>query len=126
MSICLIQRDPRRHRRHDDRLYIYPAARALGRGSVLRFLGRNPLRLIAVLLTHPGAIVAQDDLIQALWGDDPDGGPDIASYAINSTIFQLRKITPDLGVCIERQKTRGVSASLLPLDLSLDLRRASR
>ena len=59
MSVVLVQRDPRQHHRTDDRLYIYSAARAIARGPVVRFFGRNALRILAVLLAHPGAVVAR-------------------------------------------------------------------
>jgi DNA-binding response OmpR family regulator len=120
-SVCLVQRDPRRHLRLDDRLYIYPAARAMARGPLVRGCSQMALRIFLVLLAHPGAVVARGDLIDAVWGDDPGGGPDNAVNAINVAIFRLRKMAADLGVYIEVEKTRGAHASFL----SRDLQRAS-
>jgi DNA-binding SARP family transcriptional activator len=59
-------------------------------------------RLLAAL--DSGAIVSRYRLIDALWGDDPEGGPDDARTVLKQHIWKLRQL---YGCEIVANYTRG-------------------
>jgi len=63
------------------------AAGELRREGMLVKLQEQPFRLLAILLKHPGAIVAREELRTALW---PDGSFVDFEYGVNTAIKKLR------------------------------------
>lgn len=66
-------------------------ARAVVVGSESRHLAPILWRLLGVLSRREGALVTYENAIDALWGDDPNGGPDNASGRLRVHICNLRK-----------------------------------
>lgn len=48
-------------------------------------------RLMAHLLKNKGKVVSTKELVEAVYGDDPDGGPLTAEHTIRIAVFKLRK-----------------------------------
>ena len=84
----------------------------------MRSCGRLDLLILVALLARPGTVLARGDLLQAAWGDDPDGGPDSAAKCISYYLQRLDRLAPDLGFSLECEGYRGVFASILPRELA--------
>lgn len=52
--------------------------------------------LVALIDSHPRA-VRTEVLIDRLWGDDPNGGPDNPPNVIRTMVTNMRKRLPDYG-----------------------------
>ncbi|MEU7147686.1 SAV_2336 N-terminal domain-related protein [Streptomyces sp. NPDC045456] len=92
------------------------------RGAVDLATGSPQQRaLLAVLVLRAGRVISEDDLIDALWGDDP---PNAAHAALHTYASRLRKaLGPDADVLV----TEGGGYALrrtARTDLDVDLRRA--
>jgi DNA-binding response OmpR family regulator len=57
----------------------------------VRLRGKQPARLLAILANAPGKVVHHAALIEAIWGDDADGGPLSASKQVQVLMCYLRK-----------------------------------
>lgn len=53
-------------------------------------VSRQEGRIMAALLAKPGAPHTTRELIDYLWGDDPEGGPDCAYSHVRVCIHRLR------------------------------------
>ena len=82
-------------------------------GQALELGGAKQRTLLAVLLLHANRVVSQDELIDALWDDDP---PDAAQKSLHVHVFGLRKL---LGK--ERLQTKPPGYALRVVDGELDI-----
>lgn len=71
-----------------DRLRLRLAA-VLGRMMPVLSLGGHE-RVIAWRLVE-GRVISLDEIIDALWSDDPDGGPEYARKIVDLSIMKLRR-----------------------------------
>jgi len=55
------------------------------------------------LARRPGHWVSVHDLVEAAYGDDPDGGPLSAPVAVRGHLGHLRRLLPRFGWTIERE-----------------------
>ncbi|WP_167515097.1 BTAD domain-containing putative transcriptional regulator [Streptomyces chrestomyceticus] len=77
--------------------------------------------LLAVLVLRAGRVIAEDDLIEALWGDDP---PNAAHAALRTYASRLRKaLGPDADVLVAEDGGYALRRTART-DLDVDLRRA--
>src|SRR5947207_14659436 len=60
-------------------------------GTPIELGGQKRRALLAALLLRAGEVVRRDDLIDALWGEDP---PDTARNTLQVYVSQLRKLLP--------------------------------
>ncbi len=60
-----------------------------------------------VLCARQGGVVAMDDLIDFLYGDDPDGGPVTAEKLVHMYVMRTRKALPDIGLRVRTLWGRG-------------------
>lgn len=81
-----------------------------GRAARLGPSGRRVL--LAIAANSPG-IVSKNDLIEILWGDDPNGGPDAAEGALGIVIQECKDAAAALGIVFENHPSRGYSARLV-------------
>ena len=61
-------------------------------GAPVEIGGEKRRALLAALLLHAGEVVPRDELIDALWGEEP---PDTARNTLQVYVSQLRKLLPD-------------------------------
>src|SRR5213596_2292853 len=61
-------------------------------GTPIELGGQKRRALLAALLLRAGEVVRRDELIDALWGEDP---PDTARNTIQVYVSQLRKLLPE-------------------------------
>jgi len=64
--------------------------RASWRGGEVQVKGKQA-RLLAALASTPGRVVARDRIVDALWGDQTDGGPLGAHRVLYEHIRSLRR-----------------------------------
>ncbi|PNG27022.1 hypothetical protein [Methylocella silvestris] len=69
---------------------------------------------ILAALACAGALT-KDDLIEALWGEDPGGGPDNAGKVIDTVVFYLRQQIAPLGLRVSSHPTHVFTLDPLPL-----------
>lgn len=71
---------------------VFDAGRQVLRwpGGMVR-LARLHTRLLAALIDRPAAVVPPERLIDALWGDGPDGAPDDADANLSVQAHYLRR-----------------------------------
>ncbi len=80
--------------------------------------------ILSVLSKKPGRIVDKNRLIEAVYGDRADGGPDSTDSAINVHLHRLRKDLSAFGwsiICIGRNSGdfgHGGSYKLMPMEVS--------
>lgn len=68
--------------------------------SALRHHGFSFTQGIIALCFYHAPVVHRDDLIVAIWGDDPDGGPADALVVLRNHILQLRRKFEAFGIRI--------------------------
>ena len=57
--------------------------------------------VLIALLARPGALWTVHDLVETLYADDPDGGPDCADAHTRHLIYDLRSVSKAVGIKIE-------------------------
>src|SRR5947208_14154808 len=60
-------------------------------GAPIALGGQKRRALLAVLLLEPNTVVSRDQIIDALWGEDP---PETARNTVQVYVSQLRKLLP--------------------------------
>jgi DNA-binding response OmpR family regulator len=94
-------------------LFIDISGRAvMARNGVAVKCESRAVRIITVCLCRPGALVRRADIIDLLFGDCADGGPDRADVTISHSISAARIAGAALGIVITTAYGRGVSARL--------------
>lgn len=68
---------------------------------------RRQKQVLEMLLRSPGRFVAKSRIIDAIYGDDPDGGPDDAEGSVQAHISKLRRLLKPLGYSIESARFDG-------------------
>jgi hypothetical protein len=56
-----------------------------------RFVGRQMVAFLNRLRAAEGGLVSREEMIEYLWGDDPEGGPDDARGVMTQYAFHLRR-----------------------------------
>lgn len=82
------------------------AAQIVWRGKAVRF-GRSEMRIIAMMRRHPGRYVSRGELIEFLFGDDPDGGPEWVSHGIAVRMHRIRARLKGAPIAVESCKGKG-------------------
>lgn len=61
--------------------------------ALLRALGGGPkeTKMLACLRAAPGHVASTSELIDYVYGGDPEGGPDTAHWCIHVTAMRLRR-----------------------------------
>jgi hypothetical protein len=85
--------------------------------ALLSSLPRKPLRrdiVLGLLLSRKGHWVSSDEIINALWGDDENGGPDWAIERLRVLVHQLRGLGWNIstwskwGYCLTEHRPRPI------------------
>jgi len=92
------------------RLALHARSYSAIRRTRVVYLRPQEWRLLALLAAAQGvgSPLYYDVLIEALWGDDEDGGPLSPVNVLTVTIHRLRKKTACLGISIETIWGRGL------------------
>jgi hypothetical protein len=85
-------------------------AMAAREGMVIRFAHVNAGKLALAIVCHAGSIVSQDELVEFIWGDDDDGGPDRAHHYVYRDLMNVRDVLGSLGWRVARWYGVGVVA----------------
>lgn len=101
---CLISVD-----RPDAVVLAVGKKRAFRDGSMVRF-SPTEAKIALCLLAAQGRQVCEDELIEFVWGDDPDGGPEDAGRMVRVFIYKVRHILRALNIGIESGWGRGFRA----------------
>lgn len=64
-------------------------------------------RFFIALAARSPAIISNDEMIDLLWGDDAEGGPDCAPATIKNVAQRARHIAAALGVVVQTVNWRG-------------------
>jgi DNA-binding response OmpR family regulator len=75
-------------------------------------------KVLALLSTRMGRLVSKDALIDHLYSDDPDGGPDTADGLLSVVIFRLKQSIEPFGwtiTSIGRGSGNKASYRLIPM-----------
>lgn len=89
---------------------------SLARGGRAVVVPAKVARILAALFC--GRVLSKADLIELLYGEDPDGGPDRAELQISQLIGMARIAGGALGFVINVEWGRGYSARLVVPDLN--------
>lgn len=82
------------------------------RGGLAATMTPQEFKLVSMALPRPGQIVTKGEIYDAVWGDDPDGGPENLQKSIDVLMFRVRgKLTP-LGILLLNRCGRGVEPAL--------------
>jgi hypothetical protein len=76
--------------------------------------GKSRILVERLAKAYPGS-VTMERMIQALYADDPDGGPERADNAISVYNWRIRKVIEPLGWTIPRQNHGGANYRLVRL-----------
>ena len=98
--------------------------RVLSRGNVRVACGPATFRLLTGLLARRasgGGILTKKELIDHVYGDEEEGGPDAANMAVNTLIFHARQgqhrhraVLRSLGLSIIAHGHRGYTIEVCP------------
>lgn len=96
---------------------IYSERRIARGGLAVRVPPRVALILAALFV---GRLLSIRDIIDLLFGDDPEGGPDHADRIVSKDIQIVRIVGAMLGIVIHTATARGYSARLVEVTLAPD------
>jgi DNA-binding response OmpR family regulator len=83
--------------------------RALATGGVVTIVGpQNTFRLALLLLGRGGRVTTKAEMIDALYGDHIDGGPENATRNVDVQLTRARGALAAVGAIVEREGYRGV------------------
>jgi DNA-binding winged helix-turn-helix (wHTH) protein len=95
---------------NQDRLFVGIDAARIARAGCVVSVPPQIRAVILALAARPNAIVSADELIDLVFGDRPDGGPDDASKALKVLLHHARDAFCALGYRLETSGHRGYSA----------------
>lgn len=100
------------------KLWIYPRHRIEHAGRSLDLSFGMGTILAAFFRRRPADIISRDDLIDAVFGHHPDGGPIDADNYISVTIHNAKKRLPRIGLRMVGRVfyTRGYAYDIEPID----------
>jgi DNA-binding response OmpR family regulator len=90
-----------------DALIVDYDRKAFWRDGAFIRLEPSKFMLVFLIASRVGALVSKEELCDALWGDEEDGGPDTQWKVIDVQLCKIRKVLPSLGVWIETVHGRG-------------------
>jgi len=99
-----------------------PAGRIFYRSHAIR-LPAGQFRVGACIIAARGRTVAKAEIMEALFGDDEDGGP--MDKMIDVRLCQVRKTLPALGIQIETVWGQGYRVINVAVSAQIELRRAA-
>lgn len=112
MNVILATQPPRRPVA-EDTVWLAFSACAVHRGDYFVRLPPIKHRIVAAILAGCGSIVSTESIFECIYGDDPDGGPLVNTYAVH--IHWARRALRPLGIRIINRHGRGYEAALLPM-----------
>ncbi|CAN7306726.1 hypothetical protein LJR231_001582 [Phyllobacterium sp. LjRoot231] len=110
----------RRHnRRHDaaDRIEFAVLEQTIWRGGNSFFMSPQQFRLALVMTVAAANRISltTDELVDALYADDIDGGPDTASIIVRKHIWRFRMVFRPLGMTVIRERQNFYRMSIEPM-----------
>lgn len=98
-----------------DKVELAVASREIRRGQLSIALTPQLFDLFRSLVSSATTdrVVTMSDLIDNLWGDDVDGGPDDAPRAIRRLIWDLRRRLAPIGMAVPCEHARGYELVIL-------------
>lgn len=98
---------------NDNDLHISTSTQWVRRGSASFRASFKQRQLLVLLAANLGRIVTMPEIVDALYGDDPNGGPDDIGRTIGVMVDALRIAGPGLGFKITNEHSRGYRLELL-------------
>lgn len=95
--------------RNPDALVVDYAGQCIRRGADRAVLGSGPkrtqmFRIAAALCCAVGSFISRSDLIDLLWGDDPDGGPEWSWNCVAQMVRWTRPFQAWAGLRVVRHR----------------------
>ena len=100
----------RRSSADQDRLFVGLDATHLARAGCVVSVTPQIRAIVLALSARPNAIVSIDELVDLVFGERPDGGPEGANQTIRVLLHHARSAFSALGYRFERNGHRGYSA----------------
>lgn len=97
----------------DDDLHIHTASPWVHRRRCRARLSSGERRLLVLLAANHGRGVSHAEIVDALFHDDPNGGPDDARGSVGKMIATLRMSGPALGFRITNEHGIGFRLELI-------------
>ncbi|WOJ88138.1 hypothetical protein RZS28_09745 [Methylocapsa polymorpha] len=98
-----------------DKILVDVARNVVMRDETVVRPRRRDLRIFIFIAARPiGAICSLESIIDHLWGDDENGGPDNPAKAVSLAVSFIRKWGAAIGVSIETWWGRGYLMGVLP------------
>ena len=86
---------------YGDAIYCDSGSGWMKRGETSIHVPKAERRIILSLLAHSPGFVSKDHLIDVVWGDRSDGGPDHAEQQIHAHLLMVRDFAAAFGFVIE-------------------------
>jgi DNA-binding response OmpR family regulator len=90
-------------------LVCWVCSNKVRRGAVEVVLPALQMRMLMCLMSRAPALVTFDELIQAVWGDQRDGGPLNAAHTVKRSLVILKPAALLLGLQINNWHGQGYS-----------------
>lgn len=97
----------------DNKIRLNPAAKEITNGEITMRLGPSRYRIVESVMKQPGMNLRE--LVDAVYRDAEDGGPDNAEVTVRTQVWHLNKRIKKLGLQIS--STRGPGAVYRPVYL---------
>jgi hypothetical protein len=110
-SLVLTTNKWRGGRGNDGKLYVSTRYNSATRNGAFIEMNKSQRRVFTLLAAKPDHIFSRDDIIDILYGDDIDGGPDNIVNAIQLFLCDLEFHAIALGLKLNRHRQRGASLS---------------
>lgn len=81
--------------------------------SVVHIRGKKRRMIYEFILKHP--YCTMDRIVNYVYGDDPNGGPESASRSVHVLISNIRKIIRKHGLVIENHRGPGACYRIIPI-----------
>jgi hypothetical protein len=110
-SLVLTTNKCRSSNGNDGKLYVSTRYNSAHRNGAFVSMNNSQRRVFTLLAAKPDHIISRDDIIDVLYGDDIDGGPDNIGNALQLFLCDLSFHAIALGLKLNRHNNRGASLS---------------
>lgn len=107
--------------RRRDALVLDIVGCSISRAGERVFMARMPFRFVACLAAASGQWIQTRDLIEALWGDDEDGGPLKARQILSVMKSKARRTLRSLGLFVDYDTVAGFRLVEIPVSARTNL-----
>jgi DNA-binding response OmpR family regulator len=91
----------------DDKIRAHFSSRLISRGAVVASFSPNEFRFVLLHLVKLNCVVSKEMILEQVWGDREDGGPEQIDRIINVMKYNMRPKLASIGLDLSTVWGRG-------------------